>query len=249
MVWLPMPRQPRVMEHSDLTEARLSSPEPRGAAVWQMGLIHRTIRTTLAEVKDLVPTVRATAHRDVHLAHLDLHLTVLHHHHLGEDTHLWPLLLRRIHDEAPLIERMDADHLRIDHHVGQVREAATDWAAAAPGDQITAFLLVSAMGDFLDVLEAHLDEEERVVVPLLAQHISAQEWEDFGKAMNVGIPRRALPLLLGSVLDVASPVEARDFLADLPLPARLMWRINGRRQYSSSMNRVRFGPDPPSKGQ
>lgn len=232
------------MDDTDVTHPRLVIPEPPGAAVWQMGLLHRVIRTGLAEITTLIPTVRTPEHRDHVLGHLDVHLAVLRHHHDGEDSHLWPLLARRAAHEVALLSQMEADHHRIDELAATVRQRATAWGAATHDLSPAAYLLVDALEDFLAVLGAHLDEEERVVVPLLAQHVTAGEWQDFGKAMDAGMPRHALPIMLGALLEVASPTEARDFLADLPLPVRLIWRISGRRQYSSYIRRVRCGPPP-----
>jgi hypothetical protein len=48
-------------------------------------------------------------------------------------------------------------------------------------------------------------------------------------------------VLPGSIFEEASPAEQRRFLAELPLPARLIWRLFGDRVYGSYRDRVRSG--------
>ena len=209
--------------------------------VWHMALIHRMFRARFAELVDLVPAVPdddLTRRRAV-LDHLDFNLGGLHHHHVGEDTHLWPLLNKRARAEAATIRRMHTDHDEILQLSERVRELAARWMQAPATTAASAAAeLTEALGAFRTALVDHLDEEERVVVPLLAQHVSVREWTDFGKAMASpeAMPRDKLHLFMGSLVEVATPRELVEFL---PWPARLIWRLSGRRRYERELAVVR----------
>jgi hypothetical protein len=53
--------------------------------------------------------------------------------------------------------------------------------------------------------------------------------------------RPQLPLLFGALLEECSPEERRAMLAKLPLPARVLVRTLGARQYRRFVSRVREG--------
>jgi deazaflavin-dependent oxidoreductase (nitroreductase family) len=50
--------------------------------------------------------------------------------------------------------------------------------------------------------------------------------------------------MLGQMLEVADPAEGAMFLGKLPVPARLVWRLAGRRRYARYIRRVRGGLHP-----
>ncbi|WP_425307961.1 hemerythrin domain-containing protein [Ammonicoccus fulvus] len=116
--------------------------------------------------------------RDAILEDLEFNLLGLHHHHGGEDSHLWPKLTERVPEERATIQRMEAAHHEIDGLVDRVRQCATDWSTARPGpaSAAAATALGNALAEFRLVLADHLAEEERLVVPLLAQHVTRREW-------------------------------------------------------------------------
>lgn len=206
-----------------------------------MALIHRIFRAQFAELEHLIRQVddHDLTRRAAILDYLDFNLTGLHHHHHGEDTILWPLLEQRVPGSAA--SRMGPQHERIDEELQVVRALMAKWRAAPAGPEagVVGADLADRLHAFAGLLNEHLDEEERLVVPLLAQHLTVREWQDFGKAMNVGLPRSTMPIMLGTLLEVATPTEAKAFIGDLPLPARLMIKLEGGRRYASYVARFR----------
>jgi hypothetical protein len=157
----------------------------------------------------------------------------LHHHHTAEDEHLWPLLLDRTQPDALLVARMEDQHAVIAEHVARIRRLLPGWRAVPSGSELAAEL------DELGVaLAQHLDEEEAEILPLCRAHITAAEWQHIGDAAFAGFSNEEKLIALGQMLDVASPEEAAGFLATLPLPVRLMWRLAGRRRYARYMAAV-----------
>ena len=70
-------------------------------------------------------------------------------------------------------------------------------------------------------------DEERYILPLVEQHLSVAEWEQLGERGRAGIPKDRLLVQLGWILDGPRPADRREFLAGMPLPARIAWRLIG----------------------
>ena len=212
-----------------------------GAAGREMPLIHRIFRRQFAEVRSLVqegsvagpPRVRAVA------AHLGFLLDGLHMHHTTEDDLIWPKLLGRAGLDAPLVERMEEQHHQIDASVADVRVALAAWVSDPT--PATSAVLADRLGDFLVVLEGHLDEEEQVVVPLIDRHLTEAEWGEVGERGFEKFTPAQRWIALGQLVEVASPEEAAMMFATLPPPVKVLWRLVGKRKYRRYIAPVRDG--------
>ena len=162
----------------------------------------------------------------------------LHSHHTSEDALLWPKLLARVDLDADLVLRMEQQH-----EVVAEGPARGDGAASPPGSADASAggpgRLADAMDQHRRDLLVHLDEEERSVLPLVSEHITVAEWEELGEVARSHTPKDKLLFMLGALLEEATPDETTRFLANLPVPARLLWRTVGRRQYAKQMRKVR----------
>lgn len=137
-------------------------------------------------------------------------------------------------------------------------------AAVRPGDLPRAALLAEHIGDVADALhhhhhsedellwprllarasvhaglDEHLAEEERAILPIAAEHLSTAEWNELGERGSASIPKNKLLIFLGMILEDADPAERTAFLAKMPLIARIMWRLLGRRQYDAYVTELR----------
>jgi hemerythrin-like domain-containing protein len=205
----------------------------------EMAMIHRIFRR---ESRLMPQLIGAVDHGDVRRAGLlaDAWRTYalgLHLHHAGEDELLWPKLLERAEPDAAQVQRMEAQHQELAAGLERVEESLGHWAPTAPA--AARDLLVQALVDHHRTLCAHLDEEERVVMPLVALHISAAEWREVGERGLAATPRSKRLIALGAILEDATEEERAEFLGRLPGPARLLWRLVGRHQYRSHALRVR----------
>lgn len=225
---------------SPTTHKARSTPSAQPAAVgWEMPLIHRIFRHSLAELSRLVSEVppEATARARAVADHLAFTLDGLHVHHSSEDELLWPLL----HGQAPTatatLARLEEQHATLAARIDQVRGLADAWARqpAAPASVELATLLRELL---IDVV-AHLDEEESEVVPLIELHITGRQWEAFGQRAFQKFEPRQRPLAMGQLLEAAAPDEGARMLATLPIPVRVMWQLAGRPRYRRTMGRVR----------
>ncbi|WP_322936724.1 hemerythrin domain-containing protein [Nocardioides bizhenqiangii] len=200
-------------------------------ALWDMALIHRIFRTGFAELARLVPTIPPADAARVRAAaaHLDFMLVGLRAHHTTEDEHVWPALAARAQPSAELVDRMEAQHHGIHDGIEDVQRRSAAWLDRPTGEAAAA--LSKAITDMLRQLEEHLDEEERDVVPLLAQHISVEEWTKAGQSAFAKFTPAQRFTATGQMLEVATPAEAAAMMAGLPAPVKVLWALVGRRRY------------------
>ncbi|MDZ5620927.1 hemerythrin domain-containing protein [Nocardioides sp. HM23] len=200
-------------------------------ALWDMALIHRIFRTGFAELARLVPTIPPADAARVRaaVAHLDFMLVGLRAHHTTEDEHVWPALAARAQPSAELVDRMEAQHHGIHDGIEDVQRRSAAWLDRPTGEAAAA--LSKAITDMLRQLEEHLDEEERDVVPLLAQHISVEEWTKAGQSAFAKFTPAQRFTATGQMLEVATPAEAAAMMAGLPAPVKVLWALVGRRRY------------------
>ena len=108
--------------------------------------------------------------------HLDLVLDLLHHHHAGEDTGLWPLVRQRAPDLGPQLDLMEAEHASVATTIVFTRTAARQYAATSDSDLSAARHLTEALRELSGVLLPHLDHEETEVMPRVMRALTARDW-------------------------------------------------------------------------
>lgn len=92
---------------------------------------------------------------------------VVHAHHSLEDVHLFPAVRRADPALAAVVDRLEADHLKISDHLDAV-EAATRNLGDADGPPERE-RLVAALDGLAEHLLAHLSFEEAAIGPILSQ--------------------------------------------------------------------------------
>lgn len=212
-----------------------------GSAANEMPIIHRIFRRQFAEVRKLVQDVPASEARQVRAIadHLGFLLDGLHMHHTTEDDMIWPTLLARAELDASLVERMKDQHERVDALVAGVRAAVPAWRSDPT--PATSSLLAGRIGEFLVVLEGHLDEEEQVVVPLIDQCLTEAQWQEVGQRGFEKFTPAQRWIATGQMVEVATPQEVAMMFGKLPPPVKVLWRLIGKRKYRRYIMSVRGG--------
>jgi hemerythrin-like domain-containing protein len=209
---------------------------------WEMVMVHRVFRREFgmlpAMIRAAAPGDRARA--EVLGDHLRNLTGALHHHHSAEDELLWPVMVGRVGLRADLVHRMEAQHHSLDAALQLLDELNPRWrstAAAGVRDE-----LAEAVAHVSAALDEHLTDEETELLPLVSEHVTQAEWDALNARGREAIPKNALALVfIGSILEDATPEETRRFLAQLPAPIRLVWRLFGARVHRKSRDRVRLG--------
>ena len=106
---------------------------------------------------------------------------VLHHHHTGEDSGLWPLLLDRVDaagDEGgrATLEAMESEHGQIDPLLEACAEGLARMAAGGTADERAALAVRTAAAR--DSLGRHLEHEETEALALVQRHLTQEDWQD-----------------------------------------------------------------------
>ncbi|MEU2088485.1 hemerythrin domain-containing protein [Nocardia beijingensis] len=210
---------------------------------YDMVVVHNTFRRHFRALPDLVTAVAAgdvdRAGRLVEF--LDELGNGLHQHHTGEDELMWPLLLERAPADAALVLRMEEQHERIAELTERAHREAAEFAAAADPsarDRLAATLTALAVA-----LDEHMAEEERHVLPVVENVMTATEWQALGERGREHMPKDRQLVFLGFILQGVSDTDRRKFLAEMPLPARLAWRLLGRRAFAKEYRAI-YRTDP-----
>jgi Hemerythrin HHE cation binding domain len=169
--------------------------------------------------------------------------TILHHHHHGEDAHVWPLLAERCaRDCAPLIQMMEGQHKDIATIGREIEEGLRPWAAAAAGPREA---LAGALDRLLPVLREHLASEEENVVPLMERHITAPEWNQIVEKEAADVDPAALPLGFGMLMYEGDPEVVDAAIATMPDPVRPVIRDLAARAFAEHSRLVHGTATPP----
>jgi hemerythrin-like domain-containing protein len=175
--------------------------------------------------------------------HLGLLCDLLHHHHEGEDTLLWPKLRDRLPAAAMAhLDEVEAQHAGLDTALRAVAAARTRWTGDAGAAHRDA--LVAALDDLYGQLKEHLDTEERAVLPLAASVLTEAEWKAVGEEAVQAMPKPALVLAFGMFAYEGDPAVLRDMLASAPAVPRLLLPRIAPRAYARRARQVHGTPRP-----
>lgn len=141
-----------------------------------MGIVHDALRRDLGRAIDVLSTAPypERAQRIAIGEHVGWMMDFLHTHHHGEDAGLWQLVRERNPEARPLLDAMEADHLRVAPLVDACETTAHEYRNAASDEGRAA--LLAALRGLCEVLLPHLEREEDETMPLVSVSITAAEW-------------------------------------------------------------------------
>jgi iron-sulfur cluster repair protein YtfE (RIC family) len=209
--------------------------------VEDMILVHRAFRREFDSIPDLIAGVALgdTFRAKVVADHMTFMIGGLHHHHAAEDELVWPVLLARVPTRQAEIERMEAQHVGIAAPMVRLESDLSEWRTTA--DQSTRDRLLASVADLTCVLVEHLDDEERIGLPIIEEYLTEAEWQATVKRgasfLSKQHPRMGI-VLSGLVLEHSTPEEQRRFLSGVPFPLRLLVRLFGPRMTASYRRRL-----------
>jgi len=201
-----------------------------GCETHDMVVVHRAFRREFALLPRMVRAVSPgdLTQRGVICTHAREMTAMLHHHHTAEDELVWPRLRERAELDAWLVDRAQTQHevigqllAALDH----VLQRFTETADPTSGSE-----LASVLDQVSIALNEHLDEEETAILPV-AETLTASEWEELSQRGMAAMSKPRLLVLLGHILEDADNDERAAFLKHVPIPARVGYRLFGRRRY------------------
>ena len=190
--------------------------------VRDMAIVHRTFRNVYEESARLVHAAPAPSPgRVTFLAdHIDFAIAMLHVHHEGEDELLYPKLIERVPDQAPMTEEVEHEHALIKTALESASAACAAWRERPSAE--TGEALAAALDQLNTVAQRHLDDEEQKIVPLAAVTLTQQEWDALGKHGVAQIPRNRRGIAFGMILDPLGEADRAYMKGFLPPPVRML---------------------------
>jgi len=209
--------------------------------VRDMAIVHRTFRNAYDESARLVraaPTpspARVTFLAD----HIDFAIAMLHVHHEGEDELLYPKLIERVPDQAPMTEEIEHEHQLIKTALDAASAACAAWRQRPSAE--TGEALAAALDQLKPVADRHLDDEERQIVPLAAVTLTQKEWDALGKHGVNQIPRNKRGIAFGMILDPLGEDDRGYMMRVLPGPVRMLSPFLIERPWNKYASTLRTG--------
>jgi hypothetical protein len=219
-------------------------PAPSRPVAYQQ-VLHQLVRRELrllAELSTWSPP-GDPARTNALTRHAELVSRVLLHHHRVERDLVWPALRRALPDEpalAALLDDWTASCARIDHELRDLATAARQWAVAGTAPARDGFAM--ACLDLADAVDAQTAREERLLHPLLAEHLTPAAWSGIARSVRSDLAAREQTLVLGLALEDACAGDRARLLAGLPPARRWAWRLAGARRYRAAVVRLRGAP-------
>lgn len=150
---------------------------------------------------------------------------ILHHHHTGEDTGVWPYLLERT-DAAgrEVLEAMEAEHAEIDP---LLEASAAGFAVLATrADEDTRSALAVRLVAARESLGRHLRHEETEAVPLIQALIAPDEWERIDEEFfKTGLGLADFASIVPWALHGLTAEQRRRVFAGTGTPFRFLWLV------------------------
>jgi hemerythrin-like domain-containing protein len=191
--------------------------------VRDMAIVHAAFRRAYQESAELVRAAPTpSAERVTFLAdHIDFGLALLHVHHEGEDELLYPKLIERVPDQAPMTEEVEHEHQLIKTALDAASAACAAWRAHPSAEAGEA--LAASLDELNKTAQRHLDDEEQKVVPLAAVTVTQEEWDALGKHAVAQIPRNKRNIAFGMMLEPLSDADRTHMMSVLPAPVRMLY--------------------------
>jgi hemerythrin-like domain-containing protein len=209
--------------------------------VRDMAIVHHTFRNVYEESARLVRAAPVPSPgRVTFLAdHIDFALAALHHHHEGEDELLYPKLIERVPEQAPMTEQVEHEHELIKTALDAASAASSAWRKQPSAE--TGEALAAALDQLNEAVQPHLDDEEQKVVPLAAVTFTQQEWDEMGRHGAAWIPRDKRGIAFGMMLEPLSQADRSHMMRNLPTPVRMLYPLLIERPWKKYAATLRNG--------
>ncbi|MFF4653789.1 hemerythrin domain-containing protein [Streptomyces sp. NPDC001380] len=198
-----------------------------------MLVVHEALRRSYGRMPDLIRQVRPgdIQRAEIVADHVQLMETFLHLHHKGEDDLLWPKLLERASDRIEAtVAIMESQHEEIAERLAESSDLLSTWRNRPSRDSGEA--LADCLALLGRLLDEHLAIEEKEILPLVPDYITAKEWHQLGDHAINALPKNKLPIVFGMLASIAEPEVVKLMLSSAPLVPRLIMPALGPKAYS-----------------
>lgn len=224
-----------VEEFFTLHEGETTAPIPDGPVLCQasaaMRRVHRVFLWAYDEAPGLVRSVdagdrRRSAYVGEVLSNFD---KLLHVHHESEDLLMYPKLAARAPACALHVEEMLGQHATVAERLTAIAAVRNPWTLTA--DPTTGEDLAAKYESLRALLRIHLRREVTEVTPAVEKVITEKELEEMASHGVDAFDTKVVLAYLGMILATNPPEEQREFIKDIPVPIRVVYRLVGRSLY------------------
>lgn len=151
-------------------------------------------------------------------------------HQEGQDLLMYPQVAERAPASAPHVEQMLDHHKLIREIVQSIEPVRKRWMQTADAEDRD--VLAKGYKDVQSVLEEHLRREVTEVMPVVDRVMTEEELKAMVQHGVRQHNKKFLVTYLGMILATNPPEDRREiFFGQMPAPARLGYRLIGRRMY------------------
>ena len=180
-------------------------------------IIHAGLRRDLARLEVVTSHPMGDVQRRAVCDFVPWMTMYLHHHHVGEDEGMWPRVLAKRPDLAPLAGINGAEHQQIVEASGRLEGAAA--ALAASGSEDDRQALADAVQAMATATIPHLDHEEAESAPVVGSVLDEDDWAYLEKNYyRKGMPFRDVGMALMWMVDDLDPHRAECVHQQIPGP-------------------------------
>lgn len=192
--------------------------------------MHAAFRTEFGRLADACSAPRNATERELVEEHIALVVDILHAHHTHEDEHLWPFLAARSPQSRAELDELEAEHTILDPLIrASVNTSRPLTERAEPLRRLH------------QVLNEHLDHEERVAVPLMLEHYTPEMVQSDRHKAKAEIGRRRVAHVFGWVASCLDDEQLETTLAEHPRVVRFLFHTFWWPAYQRRM-RTLYGP-------
>lgn len=204
-----------------------------------MILVHKVFRRELRLLPQLIRQVlRGDSRRAALVAsHARELVCAIRHHHAAEQDLLWPLLRACGALDEALVDHMRAAHRRHRELLSEFDALIPFWESDPEAQ--TGEAIADVISDLAAYLAEHLDAVEQWVFPSADRYITPKQWRAMGLRAAGWVSLQRIAVLLGALLEDATPAERESLMAKVPAPARFLYRKMGQKQYDQEMRALR----------
>ena len=209
-----------------------------------MAAVHRIYTSSFGSAPDYIESARGDDTRRALIANFYVNvLASLENHHVGEDELYFPLLIERAPEQAEVVNLGLEEHQQVLALGAAATAAIAAWESTGDSEGPK---LLGALDALNKALSIHCDHEEATIVPLLMEHLSAEEWNLLPAHGAANFKGDKYWLIVGLRLECSSAEEQARVLDHMGPQTREWWDTVGKPSFNDMMAELRQTDDPSS---
>jgi hemerythrin-like domain-containing protein len=196
-------------------------------------VVHEMFRLSTTRLVDATAKLEPSALESVIGPHWDFYTAILHHHHHTEDVSVFPALAAVRPEIRTTIDMLEDEHIELAPNIDAVDIAVA--AFVKQPNASTQQAVHDALVALRDWFFPHLDLEDKMILPAIAESIPPKEWGRLDKAALKSIPRKYLPSAVAALDEVIRSLPERDRPAPPPPPIRIMLSLSWRKRWMETV--------------